>query len=62
VLIEDPIAIVARRAHLLVGRGRLDLPDLHPYDGICPGRNERDRRTLDRLFAGAGIAKPNIAE
>lgn len=60
VLQQEPMMIVSSPDHPFANRKRIQLAELTPYRWIVPDRLEPDRRHLDRLFASAGLAMPEV--
>ena len=61
VLFRDPLCVFARSGHPLLARRRLALRDLAGADWVLPGRNFRQRRQLERIFADAGLPPPHTS-
>ena len=57
---DEPVDIVASKAHPLADREGLRVDDLAPYSWVVPPRPEPDRLKLDAFFIAAGLPKPAI--
>lgn len=57
---DEPVDIVASKAHPLADREGLRVDELVPYAWVVPPRPEPDRLNLDAFFIAAGLAKPAI--
>ncbi|MNN19847.1 HTH-type transcriptional regulator GbpR [compost metagenome] len=63
VLYEEKLSIVAGNEHPLHSRAPVCLEDLHAFPWVLPPPGSLLRRTVNRLFAEAGLASPtNVIE
>ncbi|QHE85030.1 LysR family transcriptional regulator [Hydrogenophaga sp. BPS33] len=57
-VLPDQVVVVADKAHPLVGKRTLKLPQLRPYKWVLPSRSSESRRWLETRFAEQREPKP----